>query len=221
MIVQNLSYKHNKNAPYFFHGLSFSLEKGKIHALHGKNGVGKTILFNILHRMTDKNAIVSGEIIANDVCLMNQRFDQTLADQFTFLENLHFAHISAFPSLLSTVKKKSIFCEIIEKFNIDPAIPVYRLSGGQRQILALLMKLQKQPQNLLLDEPTATLDQQNAILVFEFLKTLKDVTIFTICHDKDLIHRYANGQHLHLVIESNGIRKLAADELAQQIFAMP
>jgi ABC-2 type transport system ATP-binding protein len=209
MKVKNLCFKHRRGAPYFFKDLSFDLEEGLIHALHGKNGVGKSVLLHILSDNIEKEAVVTGDIPTEKVILMHQQFDQTLVDRFTFLENLQFGSFERFPSPFARLKgaQKGIL-GLIEKFHIDVALPVYKLSGGQRQILALLMQLQRGPRSLLLDEPTAALDGQNATMVFDFLKALKGVTLLIVCHDQELINRYTTGRHLHMEVEAHGLRAL-------------
>lgn len=201
MRINNLCFRHHAGAPYFFKDLSFELEEGCIHALHGKNGVGKSVLLHLL----------SQQIEGGTAVLLSQQFDQTLALQFTFLENLEFGLFARFPSPLARLKTSEIpqqFAQLLKRFNIDVTIPVCQLSGGQRQILALLMKLQRAPSILLLDEPTAALDAQNAEMVFEFLHTLKGVTMLIVCHDQELIQRYTTGQELYLEIGSDGVRQL-------------
>lgn len=211
MHIKNLTFQHHKKAPYFFKNLSFDLEEGKIHALHGKNGIGKTVLLNILGHKIDKEAVVQGEIQGERVTLVNQRFDQAIADRFTFMENLRFGCLSTFPNPFSYLKKPRFVPEFLEKFHIDPLVPVCKLSGGQRQILALLMQLQKKRRILALDEPTATLDAQNANLLFEFLHSLEGVTFLIVCHDKNLIHHYTTGQHLYMEMQADGLRILRSE----------
>ena len=211
MQVKNLSFKHHKNAPDFFKDLSFDLEPNKIHALHGKNGVGKTVLLHLLSRKMSSQAIFEGEIIGGEkTVLVNQRFDHMIADQFTFKENLKFACMDPFPHAFSRLKQPEFYPDFLDQFHIDITQPVSKLSGGQRQILALLMVLQRRMDMLLLDEPTATLDEQNAVMVFDFLKTLtsQQVTLLVVCHDRELINRYTTGKHLHLEMESSGVRRL-------------
>ncbi len=213
MKVKNLSFRHTKQAPYFFKDLSFELEAGVIHALHGKNGIGKSVLLHILGNQLEKEAVVTGELVVEKVALVNQRFDQTVVDRFTFLENIQFGALDRFPNPFCRLKKlpslmKRGVLTLIERFNIDLTIPVFKLSGGQRQILALLMKLERETKTLLLDEPTAALDEKNASMVFEFLKTLKGYTILVVCHDQALINRYTTGKHLHLEIDSQFLRTL-------------
>lgn len=211
MYVHQLSYMHHKTAPYFFKNLSFELIPGKMHALHGKNGVGKSVLLNLLTQRKPPQAILEGQIKGTEnAVLVNQRFDHMIADQFSFAENLKFACMSAFPNPFSRLKEPHFYPDFLEKFHIDVSQPASKLSGGQRQILSLLMVLQQNRKILLLDEPTATLDEQNAMLVFDFLTTLtfQNVTILVVCHDRDLVNHYANGHHLHLEMNAEGLRTL-------------
>lgn len=211
MQVHQLSYRHHKNAPYFFKNLSFDLTPGKMHALHGKNGVGKTILLNLLSRKHPPDAVIEGEIRGGEnAVLLNQRFDQMIADQFSFQENLKFACMSTFPKFFSCLEEPHFYPDFLEKFPIDISKSASKLSGGQRQILALLMVLQQKKNILLLDEPTATLDEQNAMIVFEFLKTItqQNVTLFVVCHDRELVNTYIDGHHFYLERDSMELRTL-------------
>lgn len=211
MQVHQLSFKHHRQAPYFFKNLCFDLTPGKMHALHGKNGMGKTVLLHLLNRKIPPQAVMEGNIKGGEKSvLVNQRFDQMIADQFSFQDNLKFACIDRFPRPFAPLKKPYFFPDFIEKFHIDIAKPASKLSGGQRQILALLMALQQKQDILLLDEPTATLDEQNAVIVFEFLKTLtqRNLTLLIVCHDRDLVNEYADGQHLYLEMDADGARQL-------------
>lgn len=211
MQVHQLSFMHHKHAPYFFKDLSFDLEPGKLHALHGKNGIGKTVLLNVLSGKISSQAMATVRMSGGEnAILVNQRFDQMIADQFSFHDNLKFACMNAFPHPFARLKSPNFYPDFLKKFHIDGSKPASQLSGGQRQILALLMVLQKERSLLLLDEPTAALDEQNAILVFEFLKTLTlhNTTLLVVCHDRELVNRYTNGQHLYLEMGVNGLREL-------------
>lgn len=206
MHIKNLSFKHHQEVS-FFEDLNFTLEQGKIHALHGKNGTGKTVLLHILSGKIPSQGTIDGK---EKAFLVDQRFDEMLAPQFSFADNLKFARINHFPCFFSRLKDPIPFSHILEKFHINYSTHVNKLSGGQRQILALLMILQRKVDILLLDEPTAALDEHNARMVFEFLKTLADqgMTILAVCHDKELMDEYTTGKKLHLTRQSSGIREL-------------
>lgn len=206
--IDNLTYHHHKNSPPFFENLSLFLEPGKLHALHGKNGVGKSVLLDLLAGHTDPQAILKGTIEAPGAVLVNQRFDQMIADRFTFEENLQFASLARFPSPFNRLKRPQQFESLMKDFHLNYETPVHKLSGGQRQILALLMVLQRNPPLLLLDEPTAALDTHNAEMVFEFLALLQETTLLVVCHDRELIERFANGSHFTLEMTPMGTRSI-------------
>jgi len=208
MEIKNVSFQHAKQAPYFFKNLSFSLEPGQLHALHGQNGVGKTVLLHLMSGHFDRQAVLKGEIICEGVTLVHQRFDHRLADQFTFLENLKFGCLGRFPNPFLPLQGPHFLPDLLTRFHIHPQTPVARLSGGQRQILALLMQLQKKTKALLLDEPTAAMDAENAQMVFEFLQSLEGVTKLVVCHDRELIERYTSGRHLYMQRQEDGLRTL-------------
>ncbi len=214
MEIKNLYYRHDKSFPDFFENLNFKLNPGKLNALHGKNGMGKSVLLNILSRNTPPESITRGEIkFCKPAILVNQRFDEMIADQFSFEENLKFARMKSYPSFLKRLETKYYLPDFLDKFNIDRKKSVKKLSGGQRQILALLMILQKQRDFLLLDEPTATLDEENARIVFEFLQTLtlQNVTLLIVCHDRQLLNEYTNGAKLCLELKQ-GKRTITVHE---------
>ena len=104
MQVRHLHFQHKKGAPYFFKDLSFDLEVGKINMLVGKNGVGKSVLLQILSKSYGKEAVVSGTLPQERCALLTQKFDLLLADKFTFLENLQFSAFQKFPSPFSRMK---------------------------------------------------------------------------------------------------------------------
>jgi len=221
--IKNFSLKFGKQP--FFHELSFELEKGTLHTLSGKNGSGKSTLLaalrgdlsaelmgtveieGMLHPISNKEAL------RQKIALISQRFDEMIADQFSFLQNLKFAQFSSRPSLLKGFQEMPFLPDFIERFGIDYDKPARLLSGGQRQVLALLMALQKQPSILFLDEPTATLDPTNARMVFQFLRALIDefnLTALVICHDEELAASYRSGNSFNIQVGQTGLRYLTS-----------
>jgi ABC-type uncharacterized transport system permease subunit len=122
--IKNFSLKFGKQS--FFHDLSFELAKGNLHTLSGRNGSGKSTLLAALrgdlsaelqgvveisgtpHPISDK------EQLRKQIVLISQRFDEMIADQFSFLQNLEFAKLSHI-LLFGKVFKKSPFFLILLK----------------------------------------------------------------------------------------------------------
>ncbi|CUI16506.1 Conserved hypothetical protein [Candidatus Protochlamydia naegleriophila] len=220
-------YQFQNSSTPFFENLAFQLERGKLHCLKGKNGSGKSTLFSLLRgnmqgQQCEGSITVHGKVydlshpqafvkINRHLSLVNQRYDAMIADQFSFADNLQFACLANYPSPFKSLKMSKPLPDFLETFKINVDTPAYLLSGGQRQILALSMVLQKQPSILLLDEPTATLDPANARLVFEFLHSLAknhQLTMLIISHDPELVEEFCDGSHLEVIVGQEGKRML-------------
>jgi len=222
--LKDLCFRFAKDKPFFFKDLSIVFDSKTINFVRGKNGAGKSTLFRLLQGNITQQEQVAGSIQISDtsyqlethdhidgVRLVHQKFDSMLADQFSFDDNMRFAGIARYPKLAS-LPDCAPLPDFLQRFGIDHTKPVKLLSGGQRQILAILMVLQKPTKVLLLDEPTAALDEQNTNMVMEFLAELvrtTDVIIIMICHDKELVLRYARDGYCELRVDQDtGLRSI-------------
>lgn len=195
---------------------SFSCPEAGLYLIHGANGAGKSTLFSSLCGY-DLPARIKGTIkYENDmfeigtheyrkyaqkhIALVPQKYDELLSPGHTVKENLAMALFPLYPSILHSFPFKDI-PDILKEIGLPLDIPVERMSGGQRQITAIMMALQKNKKILLLDEPTATLDPDNTALVMNFLVRLykeKEILILMICHDPDL---QAYTEHAPVIIK--------------------
>lgn len=224
--IKNLSFKFEKELPYFFKDVSFEINSKKINFICGPNGSGKSTLFRILQGKVNKNEELLGQfylsgqeydfakdknVLINNVKLVRQKFELMLADNFSFKQNLQFSKMDNIP-LIKVLPKYNSFPEITKDLNIDINKKVCFLSGGQKQILSILMILQKPTKVLILDEPTAALDEKNANLVMTFLQKLvseTDLIVFIISHDANLVKKYSRGGYLVFNMNSeSGIRSI-------------
>ena len=220
LTVSNLTFSFEKNGPPFFREVSCSFPENRLHFIRGKNGSGKSTLFRILRGKTDVSEKVTGSItlegqrldlskaedlwtLSNRIKMVQQRFDSMIADQFTFRENLRLANLPTFPQLTPLPDHRPL-PQLVSRFGIDFDKPAHLLSGGQRQILSILMVLQKPIGLLLLDEPTAALDEKNASMVMDFLGKLRSsttLTILIICHDRELVQNYATEHYFEIEVD--------------------
>ncbi len=220
--LRQVSFSFPNQTKLFFQEISIQFPAGALHFVRGQNGVGKSTLFNILRGALDAQDKVSGvivldgEIIKLDsgnrdglrklqahIKLVQQNFDLMLADQLTFEENLCVARLGVYPGLSGLPAAKPLPA-FVERFGIPYHKPVHLLSGGQRQMLAILMALQKPTKVLLLDEPTAALDAHNSKMIMEFLKSLVEesgLTVLIISHDLELVQQYAKQRYYQIVVD--------------------
>ena len=220
--LKNLHFKFTPNSPDFFRNVTAAFEKGRIHFIKGFNGAGKSTLFRILRGKLEKQEVVEGVVVVegnaqtlqtgfehydalSTINMVQQKFD-------VIEQNLQLANLPIHPGLALLPVHKAI-PTFVERFGIDVEKPVHLLSGGQRQILAILMALQKTTNILLLDEPTAALDEKNADMVMQFLHDLvvtTGLTVLIICHDRELVMRYAHDRYFELVVDEQGVRSLVS-----------
>jgi ABC-type lipoprotein export system ATPase subunit len=225
--ITSMSFKFNKQKDYFFHNINITFESGKIYFIQGKNGVGKSTFFSILQGTTPHNALLNGSLTFNskeytiknnlmhsELCshikTMLQDSNKMVINTMSVAENLQLAQLPFYPRLTPLAQTAHIPA-IMHNFNIDQSLPVQQLSGGQKQILAIIMTLQKPTQVLLLDEPTAALDDKNSRMVMQFLDTLAkelDLIVVIISHDKELIDTYAQHQKITIKKENEDTRSI-------------
>ena len=166
--------------------ISFTFEKGKIYSLVGPSGSGKSTLLNLLSLIDEPNSgsieilnkkINFSEKVENDkirsetIGIIYQ--DKNLLNDFTALENIYL------PKLLLTNDKKNSIAEakkISKNVNLSSRLNHYpsELSGGEIQRVAISRALINEPEIILADEPTGSLDFDNAKQIFKILFNLKN-----------------------------------------------
>ena len=166
--------------------IDYSFKKGKVYSIMGPSGSGKSTLLNILS-MIDKPT--SGSLSINNIII---NFSKTvdndkirskkigiiyqqnnLLSDFTALENVYLARLA-----VDNNKKKAVEAskKIIKQMGLTSRENHYpsELSGGEIQRIAIARALINEPEIILADEPTGSLDQSTAKEVFKVLNKLKN-----------------------------------------------
>ena len=162
--------------------ISFNFKKGKIYSLMGPSGSGKSTLLNLLslidrpsggimkygNKQIDfKNSNDNDILRANKIGIIYQQ-DNLLPD-FTALENVYLANLAIERNKdISVMKSK----QLLKKVGLSNRIYHYpaELSGGEKQRVSIARALINDPQVILADEPTGSLDLVTAKSVFDLLK---------------------------------------------------
>ena len=165
--------------------INFKFDLGKIYSIVGPSGSGKSTLLNILSLIDkptsglikiDKNTInffnstTNDKIRANKIGIIYQQ--NNLLPDFTALENVYLAGLALNNNKKKITEKAK---QIIKKMGLTDRINHYpsELSGGEMQRIAIARALINEPQIILADEPTGSLDHSTAKEVFDILYKLK------------------------------------------------
>lgn len=214
--------------------LSFCIEPGQTVALVGRSGAGKSTLFQLLLRFYDPDGgrICLGGHDLRDLDLAAMRRALGLVPQDVVMfsgsaaENIGYGVESPQEAALQSAARAAHAHEFItswpQGYETFLGERGQRLSGGQRQRLAIARALVKQPQLLLLDEATASLDAESERLVQDALDKLgRDQTVLVIAHRLATVRRadrilvldqgrlVAEGRHDELVRDNPLYRQLA------------
>ena len=168
--------------------INFKFKKGFIYSLVGPSGSGKSTLLNLISLidkpssgeiLIDKNVVNYKNNLENDVLRANKigiiYQQNNLLSDFTALENVYLARLS-----IDNNKEKAIkdSIEVIKKLDLINRINHYpsQLSGGEMQRIAIARALVNEPEIILADELTGSLDQTTAKNVFKILYKLRNST---------------------------------------------
>ncbi|MEJ1240982.1 sugar ABC transporter ATP-binding protein [Chryseolinea sp. T2] len=166
--------------------VSLSVAAGEVHALCGENGAGKSTLMNILSGnlqpdegqiFLNGNAFVSNgprDALRAGIAVVFQHL--SLAEEVSVAENIFVNQqpVNRFGLIDHALLNKNSRI-LLEELNIelDPSSIVGSLSPAQRQMVEIAKALAKDPQVLILDEPTASLTDESIRVLFEIIVRLK------------------------------------------------
>ena len=162
--------------------ISYNFKKGKIYSLMGPSGSGKSTLLNLLslidrpsggimkygNKQIDfKNSNYNDILRANKIGIIYQQ-DNLLPD-FTALENIYLAALAGGNDEDVAINKAKNLLKKVGLTNRSEHYPA-QLSGGEKQRISIARAVVNNPQVILADEPTGSLDLQTAKEIFKLLK---------------------------------------------------
>jgi phosphate transport system ATP-binding protein len=199
-----------KNVAVSFHGrtavrdCTFDVTKNRVTSLIGPSGSGKTTLLRAMNRLHDltKGAVVTGDITVGDINVYKGSLPTTLLRSrigMVFQRPNPFPTMSIYDNVVSGlrfngIKKKSLLDEAAESAlvaaNLWDSVTTrmkahaITLSGGEQQRLCIARALAVEPEILLMDEPTSSLDPISTQAIEALMGELKNrVTIVIVTHN--------------------------------------
>lgn len=189
---------------------SFELGGGRCMALSGPSGAGKTLLLRALADLDPAEGEIRLEGKARAQMSgpeWRRRVGYLPAEPGWWSEHLE-EHFLDWPTVAAQLERLSLTPAVAER-------PVSRLSTGERQRLGLLRALERAPRVLLLDEPTAQLDEEATAAVEALVREKMEngLALLWVTHDR---HQAARVASRHFRIEAGHLRPLTDDEIARQ-----
>jgi peptide/nickel transport system ATP-binding protein len=209
--------------------ISFSIERGRTHALVGESGSGKTTTVRLLLGLEQADA---GQIVIGEESVQSHSRPQWRS----LRRHLQLVYQNPFTSLDPTWRVQRIVREPLDRFGVGDkaerrdrvrealhsvglpeSLPSRRpahLSGGQRQRVAIARALVLRPDVVVLDEPTSALDVTVQAGIIELLFRLQDelgLTYLFVSHDLSLVRQLADTVSVlqrGLVVEDGPVREI-------------
>ena len=207
--IKNASYRYSdaEEDDYALRNVNFDFESGKIYAIKGRSGTGKTTLLSLisgLERCTEGEIIFDGKSLKDmnldryrnsDIGIVFQSYN--LLPFMTASENII---LSMDASGLKIKNKKTKAIQLMEKVGLKETYAdrkVLRLSGGEQQRVAIARSLSYNPKMIVADEPTGNLDKKTENEILDIFKKLaheenKCVIIVThsgnVCDSVDVVY---------------------------------
>ena len=184
-----------KDSEEILKGISFEVKPGTVTALVGPSGAGKTTISALLPRLYD---VTGGSISIDGEDIRNFTLNSLRGSIGVVMQDSHLFHATITENLRyaksdATLDEMKVACEAAQIWDLVSSLPNgletmvgergHRLSGGEKQRLAIARLLLKSPSIVILDEATAHLDSENEELVQKALaQALYGRTSIVIAH---------------------------------------
>jgi simple sugar transport system ATP-binding protein len=196
--------------------VNLHLEQGEVLGLLGDNGAGKSTLIKILcgyHKPDAGTIYLNGEPVELSSVIQARKLgidtvyqDLALINELSVFHNVFLNRELTYPlpfRLLNNREMRRRATEYIEDIGVDiPSVktPVVRLSGGQRQAIAIARSMHSDARILLLDEPLAAMGVREGAIILDLIQRLRDagdVSIIMILHN--YVHVFQACDRLNLL----------------------
>ena len=230
IVFKNVNFVYEDSVEPVLNDISVSVNKGEIIALVGPSGGGKSTLVDLIPRFYDPT---SGEIIIDDINVKDIKIQSLrklmgIVTQETFLFNesvknniaygLENYPIEKIIEAAKAANAHNFILEMPDGYNTIIGERGVKISGGQRQRLSIARAILKNPDIMIFDEATSSLDNESEILVQEAIERMMvNRTTFVIAHRLSTIRNATRilvldrgkiiqiGKHEDLIADEKGL----------------
>ena len=201
--------------------LSFSVASGSITGIVGKSGSGKTTLLkllNFIEKPTEGKIIFDEQEINKLSKKVIRKYKERIGmvfQHYNLLNNLNVYQNIALPLKIINAENEDRVKELIQFVGLEDKMNDYpsKLSGGEKQRVALARSLVRNPDILLCDEATSSLDENNTEEIIKMLKKINkeySITIIFVTHELSVVKQLCeevfvmeDGQLLDIIENKN------------------
>lgn len=196
IIFENINFKYSAQSDYIFNSLNLKIKKGETIGLIGSSGSGKSTFVDILIGLltpSSGNILVDGKIITRSISSWQKKIgyisqdihliDDSIINNISLGIEEHEINLERINSVINSAQLKSFINKLPKGIETHVGDKGVQISGGQKQRIGLARALYHNPEVLILDEATSSLDNETETEVMKAIELLSEnKTIIIIAH---------------------------------------
>ena len=205
--IKNISFAYPNTDKLIIENFSFKIKKGDFVGVSGNSGSGKSTLIDLISGLLNPQ---NGEILLDNINIKKYGhiwrnkigyvpqdtylLDESIKKNIAFGEDVNYFDEGRFKKSIKFARLNSLVNSFSEKENKIVGEKGIQLSGGQRQRIGIARAIYLNPEIIILDEPTSSLDKDNEKKIIEDLFDLNknlNITILLVSH-KESLFRHCN-----------------------------
>jgi putative multiple sugar transport system ATP-binding protein len=210
--------------------VNLEVERGEIHAICGENGAGKSTLMKVLsgvypHGSYDGEIVFDGEPCrftgirdseARGIVIIHQEL--ALAPNLSIAENIYLGNEQSRRGLIDWNRTNHAAEQLLRRVGLpdSPVTPVVDLGVGRQQLVEIAKALSKEVRLLILDEPTAALNDEDSAHLLDLIRGLRDEGITCVIISHKLNEVLAIADRVTILRDGRTISTLSAGEVTEE-----
>ena len=232
--IKDLHFRYSARAPEVLRGVCLTLDKGEIGVLLGRNGAGKTTLFKTVLGI---EKATSGSVLLDSISVGSVSPAERAKHIAYVPQNITFGDLTVFDTVLTGrisqfgLKAGKEDVKAVEETleEMDLTALAYRsaekLSGGEKQKVAIARAIAGEPKLIIFDEPTGNLDLANErLLMDEAEKLARERGISILCSLHDLNGAVEMGDRFYFMkdgtVRYSGGKELFTEDVIEDIYGV-